>query len=251
MMKPLSERVALVTGASSGIGTATALALSEAGVAVALTARRIELLDALADRIIQSGGKAQPVSGDISDEGFATGLVERVVEAFGSIDILVNSAGTIQSGLVEGCDFTEWRRTMDINFFASLYTTSAAFSHMKEQAAGDIIQISSTGGRRPTPTYGSYGPSKHALNAMSRAFRTEAGAHGVRVCMIEPGATTSGIYEGMTDPSGKQAMQDHIHKEGAMKPEDIAAMIVSIVSLPQRANVEELLIRPTIDIQSM
>jgi NADP-dependent 3-hydroxy acid dehydrogenase YdfG len=159
----------------------------------------------------------------------------------------VNSAGTIQAGGVENCDTEEWRRTMDLNFFASLYTSAAAFPHMKDQGGGDIIQISSTGGRRPTSHFGSYGASKFALNGMSWGLREEAGKVGIRVCVVEPGATTSEISETMSDPTGREFMREHIRKDGAMKPEDIAAMVLCVVSLPQRANVQELLIRPTID----
>jgi NADP-dependent 3-hydroxy acid dehydrogenase YdfG len=247
MMKPLSKRVALITGASSGIGEGAAIALAEAGVKVVLTARRAERLEALVRQIAEAGGEALALPGQVSDEAFARGIVAKTVEHFGSIDILINSAGTIQAGGVENCDTAEWRATMDLNFFASLYTSTAAFDYMKQQGAGDIIQISSTGGRRPTSHFGSYGASKFALNGMSWGLREEAGKVGIRVCVIEPGATTSEISEGMVDPASKDFMRQHIQKDGAMKAEDIAALIVCILSLPQRANVQELLIRPTID----
>lgn len=246
-MKRISDRVALVTGASSGIGHEAAIALSDAGAKVVVTSRRAERLDELVWRIVERGGTAMAIPGDVREEGFAGELVAQTVRRFGGIDILINSAGTIQSGGVENCDTEQWRRTMDVNFFASLYTSAAVFPYMKAQGAGDIIQISSTGGRRPTSQFGSYGASKFALNGMSWGLREEAGKVGIRVCVIEPGATTSEISEGMVDPTSREFMREHIQKDGAMKAEDIAAMILSIVSLPQRANVQELLIRPTID----
>lgn len=247
MLKPLPQRVAVITGASSGIGEATAIALASAGVKVVLTARRRERLEDLVSAIEQAGGQALALPGDISDEAFARSVIAQAVQRFGGIDILVNSAGVIQAGGVENCDTQEWRRTMDLNFFASLYTTTAAIPFMKAAGGGDIIQISSTGGRRPTAHFGSYGASKYALNGMSWGLRSEVGGAGIRVCVVEPGATTSEIAEGMTDPQGREFMRQHITKEGAMKAEDIAAVILCIVSLPQRANVQEVLIRPTID----
>ena len=248
MLKPLSQRVAVITGASSGIGEATALALACAGVKVVVTARRSDRLDDLVRRIAESGGVAHSLPGDVIDEEFATGIVAQAVERFGGIDILVNSAGVIQAGGVENCDTDQWRRTMNLNFFASLYTSRAAIPFMKQAGGGDIIQISSTGGRRPTAHFGSYGASKFALTGMSWGLREEVGASGIRVCVIEPGATTSEIAEGMTDPEGREFMRRHVTKEGAMKAEDIAAVILCVVSLPQRANVQEVLIRPTVDV---
>jgi NADP-dependent 3-hydroxy acid dehydrogenase YdfG len=190
-------------------------------------------------------------AGDIRDEAFATRLVEQTVERFGSIDILVNAAGTIQAGGVENCDTEEWRQTMNLNLFAALYTSRAAIPFMKLAGGGDIIQISSTGGRRPTAHFASYGASKFALNGMSWGLREEVGGSGIRVCVVEPGATTSGIAEGMTDPKGREFMHQHVNKDGAMKAEDIAAVVLCIVSLPPRANVQEVLIRPTIDTAPM
>jgi NADP-dependent 3-hydroxy acid dehydrogenase YdfG len=248
MLKPLSQRVAVITGASSGIGEATALALAFAGVKVVVTARRSDRLDDLVRRIAESGGVAHSLPGDVIDEEFATGIIAQAVERFGGIDILVNSAGVIQAGGVENCDTEQWRRTMNLNFFASLYTSRAAIPFMKQAGGGDIVQISSTGGRRPTAHFASYGASKFALNGMSWGLREEVGMSGIRVCVIEPGATTSEIAEGMTDSQGQEFMRRHVTKEGAMKAEDIATVILCVVSLPERANVQEVLIRPTIDV---
>jgi len=248
MLKPLSQRIALVTGASSGIGEAIALSLAQAGVKTVVTARRAERLAQLIERIAAEGGEGHAVPGDVTKEDFARILVDDTVSRHGAIDILVNSAGMIQAGGIENTDTAQWRETMDLNFFASLYTTKAAIPHMKVAGGGDIIQISSTGGRRPTSHFAAYGASKFALNGMSWGLREEVGMSGIRVCVVEPGATTSEISEGMSDPQGREFMRQHINKEGVMKGEDIAAVVLCIVSLPQRANVQELLIRPTIDV---
>lgn len=246
-MKPLPQRVALVTGSSSGIGEGIAIVLAEAGVKVVVTGRRQDRLDAIVERIAAAGGEAHAIAGDVKDESFARDLVTQTVARYGAIDILVNSAGTIQKGSYLDCDTQEWRDTMDLNLFASLYTSVEALRHMKDYGAGDIIQISSTSARRGAAIFGSYAASKHALNGMAFTLRQEAGEAGVRVCVIEPGATTSDMAAQMADPQAAAFMQAHTHKEDAMKPEDIGAMVVAICALPHRTNVQELLIRPTSD----
>lgn len=250
-MKPLNERVALITGANSGIGRGAAIALAGAGVKVVLTARRAEKLDAVVAEIEAAGGTAHAIAGDIKDEAFATDLVEQTVAKFGAIDILVNSAGTIQLGGFENADTEEWRSTFDLNVFSMLYTSIAAFPHMKAQGGGDIIQISSTGGRRPTAVFASYGASKHAVNGMSWSMREEFGKHGVRVCVIEPGATNSGMAEQVTNPDAAKMMEAHVNSPTAMGAEDIGAVILCVVGLPARANVQEIMIRPTADVAAI
>ncbi len=247
MAGALSGRVALVIGASSGIGEGAAVALAAAGASVAVSARRADRLEELVRRIEQQGGRATALPGDVTDEAVATGIVAGTLERLGRLDILVNSAGVVRPGGVENADTAEWRRVMDINFMASLYTCSAAIGPMRAQGGGDIINISSTAGRRAASTFGPYSASKFALNAMSEGMRQEMGEHGIRVCVIEPGATTTEVADSIGDPGHRAAMQEHVRKEGAMKSEDIAAAIVFVASLPRRANVCELLIKPTID----
>jgi NADP-dependent 3-hydroxy acid dehydrogenase YdfG len=248
MAAGLDGRVALVTGASSGIGEGAALALAEAGAAVAVSARRADRLEDLVKRIEAAGGKAIALPGDVSDEQFAYNVVDETVRRLGRIDILVNSAGINQPGGVENADVAEWRRVMEINLWATLYTCKAAIPHMKAQGSGDIINISSTSGRRAAGLFGPYTASKFSVNGMTEGLRQEVGLQGIRVCVIEPGATTSEVAEGITDPKWRDAMREHVSKPGAMKPEDIGAAIVFVTSLPPRANVSEILIRPTIDV---
>jgi NADP-dependent 3-hydroxy acid dehydrogenase YdfG len=243
----LAGRVALVTGASSGIGAAAAEALAAAGATVALVARRAERLDALISQIKDGGGKAIALPGDITDEQVAQGVITETLRRFGRLDILVNSAGIIDSGGVENADTAQYRRVLDINLMASLYTSRAVIGPMRAQGGGDIINISSTAGRRAAVLFNAYSASKFALTAMTEAMRQEVGRHGIRVCIIEPGATTTEVSVGITDPKYRESIREHVSKEGAMKPEDVAAAIMLVVSLPPRANVSQLLIRPTID----
>jgi NADP-dependent 3-hydroxy acid dehydrogenase YdfG len=251
MAGPLAGRVALITGASSGIGEAAALALAEAGAAVAVCARRADRLETLAARIAAAGGKAVALAGDVADEATAARVVEETVERLGRLDILVNSAGVIQAGGVENADTAEWRRVIDINLMATLYTCKAAIPPMKAQGFGDIVNISSTAGRRAAGIFGPYSTSKFGLTALTEGLRQEVGGYGIRVCIVEPGATTTEVAEGMSDPKLREAMRHHVGKDGAMKAEDVAAAVVFTCSLPPRANISEILIRPTIDTAPM
>jgi NADP-dependent 3-hydroxy acid dehydrogenase YdfG len=241
-------KAALVTGASAGIGHAAAVALAASGARVAVAARRAERLKELVGRIEASGGEAVALAGDVTDEKFATGVVEETVSRFGRVDILVNSAGVIQAGGVVGADSAQWRQVIDVNLMAMLYTCKAAISPMKAQGGGDIINISSTAGRHASGPFGAYATSKFGLTALTEGLRHEVGGDAIRVCIIEPGATTTEVAEGITDPNVREAIRHHVTRDGVMKPEDVAAAILFIVTLPSRANVSEILIRPTSDV---
>lgn len=247
MAGTLSGRVALITGASSGIGAAAAVALAARQATVALVARRADRLNSLVGQIEAAGGKALALPGDVAQEEVAQGAVAETLKRFGRIDILVNSAGVIDSGGVENADTARWRRVLEINLMASLYTSRAVIGPMRAQGGGDIINISSTAGRRAAALFNAYSASKFGLTAMTEGMRQEVGRYGIRVCIIEPGATMTEVSEGIVDPTFRQSIRDHITKEGAMMPEDVAAAIMLVVSLPPRANVSQLLIRPTID----
>jgi NADP-dependent 3-hydroxy acid dehydrogenase YdfG len=247
----LAGKVALVTGASSGIGEAAALALAEAGASVAVSARRADRLEALVKRIEAHGVKALALPGDVAKEADAMGAVEETVRKFGRIDVLVNSAGVIQAGGVESLPTEEWRRVIDINLMGTLYCCKAAIAPMKAQGGGDIINISSTAGRRAAGVFGPYSTSKFGLTGLTEGLRQEVGKSGIRVCIIEPGATATEVAGGISDPNMRAAMTQHVSKDGAMAPSDIADAIVFVVSLPARANVSTMLIRPTIDVAPM
>jgi NADP-dependent 3-hydroxy acid dehydrogenase YdfG len=247
----LAGRVALVTGASSGIGEGAAIALAEAGASVAVSARRADRLEALVKKIEAAGGKALALPGDAIEESVARGIVEQTVKHFGRLDILVNSAGVIAPGGVENADTEQWRRVIQINLLSTLYTCTAAIGHMRAQGGGDIINISSIAGRRAAGVFGPYSTSKFGLTGMTEGMRQEVGKYGIRVCIVEPGATSTEVSESIADPNYRKAIHDHVNKDGAMKPEDVAAGIVFVVSLPRRANVSELLIRPTSDVLAM
>ncbi|MBY0422457.1 MAG: SDR family NAD(P)-dependent oxidoreductase [Parvularculaceae bacterium] len=251
MTGSLEGKVALVTGASSGIGEASALALARAGVRVVVSARRAERLADLVKRIESAGGTACAAPGDVSDADAAAAIVDEAKARWKRLDIVVNSAGVLQAGGVENADLAEWRRVIEINLMAVLYVSRAAIPHLKGQGGGDIVNISSTAGRRAAGIFGPYSTSKFGLTGLSEGMRQELGGAGIRVCVIEPGATTTEVAEGVSNPQLRAAMRQHVGKEGAMAPADVADAVVFVVSLPRRANVSQLLIRPTIDVAPM
>ena len=243
----LSGKTALVTGASSGIGRSTALALAAAGAHVALVARRADRLDDLAAEIKADGGQALARAADVTDEDDATRAVEDAVGHFGGLDILVNAAGMTQVGKVENANLTDWRYVFELNFWSGLYTSRAAIPALKA-GGGDIVNVSSTAGRRPVgATFGPYAASKFALTAFTESLRAEVTLAGIRVCIIEPGATATEIHSHIKDEKVRESTRQHIEKDGAMQPEDVAAAIVFVVGLPRRVNVSQLMIRPSVD----
>jgi NADP-dependent 3-hydroxy acid dehydrogenase YdfG len=247
----LAGKVALVTGAGSGIGEATALALAASGATVAVSGRRRERLDDVVARIDAAGGKALALPGDVAVEAEASRSVEDVVEQFGRIDILVNAAGVNEAGGVESLTLDQWRRVIDINLYGTLYACKAAVPHMKAQGSGDIINISSTSGRRAAGLFGPYSTSKFGVTGLTECLRQEVGGAGIRVSIIEPGATETEIADSITDPKWREMIKAHVSKDGAMKASDIADAILFIVGLPRRANVSQILIRPTMDTAAM
>jgi NADP-dependent 3-hydroxy acid dehydrogenase YdfG len=177
--------------------------------------------------------------------------VEKAVVRFGRLDILVNAAGVMPEGGVENADLSAWRRAIDTNLMACLYTSRAAIGPMRAQGSGDIVNISSTAGRRAAGLFGAYSTSKFGLTALTEGMRQELGGYGIRVCIIEPGATDTALFEGVSDPRLRESVRRLAQREGAMKPQDVAAAITFVVTLPPRANVSELLIRPTSDTAPM
>lgn len=247
MTGSLSGRVALVTGASSGIGEAVALALAAAGASVAVSARRADRLTALVQRIEAAGGTALVLPGDVVDEALATAAVDKTIARFGKLDILVNSAGIIQAGGIENVDTAEYRRVFDVNLMATLYTCRAAIGPMKAQGSGDIINISSLAATKSGPAFSAYAASKHALNSMTDGLRQEVGAHGIRVSIVMPGATSTEVFDNISNEKVRDAIKSHVSKDGAMAPSDVADAIMLIVGMPRRTNVSVIAIRPTID----
>lgn len=248
MAGPLQGQAALVTGASSGIGAATALALADAGASVALVARRAERLHALVGQIEAGGGEALALPGDVSEEAVAKQVVSEAVHQFGRLDILINSAGTIQMDNLEDADLAQWRRVIDTNLMASIYTCHAVLATMKEQGSGTIINVGSLACRTTSPIFNAYATSKSALNAMTDGLRQEVGSLGIRVGLVAPGTVSTEIAEGIVDAPSRQAIREHLSQEGALQAEDMAATILFMVSAPRHVNISEMWVRATTDV---
>ena len=224
------------------------MALAAAGARVALIARRAERLKELAAQIEASGGQALARPTDVTEEADATRAVEDTIGHFGGLDILVNAAGMTQAGKVENGNTSDWRYVFELNFWSGLYLSRAAIPALREGGGGDIVNISSTAGRRPVgATFGPYAASKFALTAFTESLRAEVTTAGIRVCIIEPGATATEVHQHIKDERVRESTRQHVEKEGALQPEDVAAAIVFVVSLPRHVNVSQLMVRPSVD----
>ncbi|MDP3938076.1 MAG: SDR family NAD(P)-dependent oxidoreductase [Deltaproteobacteria bacterium] len=246
MEKMLKGKVAAITGASSGIGEATAVMLAEAGAVVSLGARRADRLDALAKKIQSAGGKALAIETDITQESEARGFIERTQKELGRLDILVNNAGVMLLGPVIGADTNEWRRMVEVNILGLLYCTHAALPIMLEQGGGDIVNISSIAGRRAAAGAAVYNFTKFRVCGFSEALRQEVNRGKVRVTTIEPGFVETELAGHSSHPMIAPAVEKMKAEIGeVLKSEDIARGILYAVSQPPHVSVNEVLIRPT------
>jgi NADP-dependent 3-hydroxy acid dehydrogenase YdfG len=243
-MAKLDGKVAVITGASSGIGEATAEALAAEGAAVVVAARREERLSDLVERINGNGGKALSVECDVTDEEQAHDLIQRARDELGRVDILVNNAGVMQLSKIEKGLSDEWRRMFDVNVLGLLYVTDAAVQVMKEQGSGHLINVSSVAGRKSGPLRGAYSGTKFAVNAISEALRVELLEDNIRVTMVEPGAVETELPDHITDEEAKEGISA-LYQTDILQPEDIAAAIAYCAVQPERVSVNEILIRPT------
>ncbi|MCA1687624.1 MAG: SDR family NAD(P)-dependent oxidoreductase [Actinobacteria bacterium] len=244
-MARLDGKVAVITGASSGIGEATAEALAAEGAIVVVAARREERLHELVERIEGAGGRTLSVSCDVTDEAQAHAMIQRAEEEFERIDILVNNAGvmllsTVQKGLSD-----QWRQMFDVNVIGLLYATDAAIEVMKRQRSGHIVNISSVAGRKVTrDSSGVYAGTKHAVGAISEGLRMELLGDNVRVTVVEPGAVETELTDHITDEDAREGLSGLLELD-ILQAEDIANAVVYAVTQPDRVSVNEILIRPT------
>ena len=244
-MAKLDGKVAVITGASSGIGEATAEALAAEGVTVVVAARREDRLDDLVGRINGNGGEALAIACDVTDEEQAHDLIQRAKDEFGRVDVLVNNAGVMQLSRVEKGLSEEWRRMFDVNVLGLLYATEAAIEVMKEQGSGHLVNISSLAGRSSRAMLGVYSGTKFAVNAISEALRQELQEDSIRVTMVEPGAVETELPEHISDEEAQEAISGLVGELEPLQPEDIAAAITYVIAQPARVSVNEILIRPT------
>jgi NADP-dependent 3-hydroxy acid dehydrogenase YdfG len=248
MPKRLEGTVALVTGASSGIGEATALALAEEGAAVALVARRRDRLETLAEGI--GAGRTLVIEADITDQAQAERAVATTVSELGRLDTLVNNAGVMLLGPIVGAPVEEWQRMVNLNVLGLLYCTHSALPHLltaaeaEPRSVADIVNVSSTAGRVARLNSGVYNATKHGVGAFSESLRQEVTARHVRVMLVEPGATATELAS-HNRPEILEGMAQTFGGIEIMHAEDIAESIRYAVTQPRRVAVNEILIRPT------
>lgn len=240
----LTGRTIAITGASSGIGEATALACARAGAAVALAARRRQRIEELAQRIEADGGRAIAVETDVADEGSARAFVQRAHDELGGLWGLVNNAGVMLLGAVEGADTEHWRRMVSVNCLGLLYCTHAAIPLMREGGGGHIVNVSSTAGRQATFGSAVYNMTKWGVGGFSEALRQEVLNHDVRVTIVEPGAVETELLD-HNSPEIQALASKRFEGITMLEAGDIAAAIAFALTQPEHVSINEVLVRPT------
>lgn len=244
----LEGTVALVTGASSGIGQATALQLAASGARVVLVARRKDRLEQLAQQIFAAGGIALPFEADVASPSEAQGVVDRAVAEFGRLDTLVNAAGVMLNGPSIESPLTDWEQMVDVNLRGLMYVTKAALPHLVEAVASnprkvvDVVNISSVAGRVAAAQVAIYNATKFAVTAATEAWRQEFTRQSVRFSVVEPGATATELWNQEGQWEGFTAMFGEVER---LHAEDIADAVSFIVGKPRRVAINEIVVRPT------
>jgi NADP-dependent 3-hydroxy acid dehydrogenase YdfG len=243
----LKGTVAVVTGASSGIGAAVARMLAARGSAVALVARREDRLDALASELTAAGGQALPVKADVTEAEQARAAVEQAVARWGRLDILVNNAGVARLGPVVDASVADWDQMVRVNLLGSLYCAHAALPHLLGAAeddlrrVADLVNVSSLSGRIVRKGSAVYNATKHALNAYSESLRQEVAGRRVRVSLLEPAAVATELFP----PQVRRRLVAETRPYERLSPGDVADAVEYVVTRPGHVAVSELLIRPS------
>lgn len=244
MSNRIEGKVVVITGASSGLGEATAQLLSEQGAIVALGARRKERIDALVDKLGAAGGKAIAVQTDVTQREQVKNLVDSTVRAFGRIDVMINNAGVMPQSLLENLKVDEWDEMIDVNIKGVLYGIAATLPIMKQQKAGHIINVSSVAGHKVGPGSAVYAATKHAVLALSEGLRQEVKPYNIRTTVISPGAVATELPQRVIDPAVAERVQQ-LYREIAIPADSFARAVSFAVSQPDDVDVNEILFRPT------
>jgi len=250
MTTSLDGTVALVTGASSGIGEATARSLAARGAKVAVAARRLERLERLAAEIGRQGHTALAIESDLTDQSQAIAAVDRTVDELGRLDIVVNNAGVMLLGPLENAPTEEWERMIDLNLKGLIHTTHAAVPHLLAAAEGsargcaDLVNISSVAGRVARAGSGVYNLTKHGVGAFSESFRQEFASRKIRSTLIEPGAVDTELPDHIRDGI-RELVRERFADIQSLEAADVADAIAYAVTRPWHVSLNEILIRPT------
>ena len=244
MSHNIEGKVVVITGASSGLGEATARLLAAQGASVVLGARRIDRLKVLADELSRRGGKALAVPTAVVQCDQVKRLVDAAVQTYGRIDVMINNAGLMPQALLERLKIDEWNRMIDVNIKGVLYGIAAALPHMKQQKAGHFINVSSVAGHRVGPGFAVYAATKYAVRALSEGLRQEVKPHNIRTTVISPGAVATELPNTVTDPQAAERIRK-FYAEVAIPAESFARAVGFAMSQPEEVDVNEILFRPT------
>ena len=244
MSNNFAGKIVVITGASSGLGEATARLLSAEGASVVLGARRVDRLRSLADELTGRGGKALAVTTDVTQRDQVTRLVDAAVRTYGRIDVMINNAGLMPQSLLEHLKVDEWDRMIDVNIKGVLYGIAAALPYMKRQKAGHIINVSSVAGHKVRPGATVYAATKHAVLALSEGLRQEVKPYNIRTTVISPGAVASELPNSVTDPDAAERIRK-FYEEVAIPADSFARAVAFAMSQPEDVDVNEILFRPT------
>lgn len=240
----ISQKVIVITGASSGLGEASARLLAKNGAAVVLGARRIDKIATLAQEIMDSGGRVVAVQTDVSDREQVKRLVETAVDKYGKIDVILNNAGVMPLSLVEELKVEEWENMIDINLKGVLYGVASALPYMKAARAGHIINVASTAGHRVAATTAVYSATKYAVRALSEGIRQEVTPYNIRTTIISPGASSTGLMDGISSTELRNSLQES-SSSYALPSAAFARMVLFAIEQPEDVDVNEILFRPT------
>jgi hypothetical protein len=251
-MSDLAEKVVIITGASSGIGEATARAVAAEGAQVVLAARRLGRLERIAADIAGAGGSAIAVACDVTERAAVRKLIDTAVERFGRIDVLINNAGVMPLAPLAQCRLDEWDQMIDINIKGMLYGIGFVLPIMLSQKSGHIVNVSSVAGRRLFPNGAVYCGTKHAVHAISEGLRGELAEQGmtdgnrIRVTVIAPGVVETELQETINDDRTRAGMAAYAMMIGEpLSSDDVARSIVFALQSPEHVSFNELLMRPT------
>ncbi|GAC1635607.1 MAG: SDR family oxidoreductase [Ktedonobacteraceae bacterium] len=243
MSKNIEGKVIVITGASSGLGEATARLLCAQGASVVLGARRVERIQSLADELTRNGGKALAIPTDVTHPDQVKRLVDTAVQTYGRIDVIINNAGLMPHSPLERLKIDDWNRMIDVNIKGVLYGIAAALPYMKQQRAGQIINVSSVAGHKVRPGSAVYAATKSAVLVISEGLRQEVKPYNIRTTVISPGAIATELPNSITEPD----IAENVRKlyEAAIPAESFAQAVAFAMSQPDEVDVNEILFRPT------
>ena len=244
MTQGIKNKIVVVTGASSGLGEATARLLSAQGATVVLGARRADRLQSLAKDLESRGGKALALTTDVTRREQVKALVDSAVQAYGRIDVMINNAGLMPQAPLERLKVDEWDRMIDVNIKGVLYGIAAALPHMQRQKAGHFINVSSVAGHRVGPGFAVYAATKYAVRALSEGLRQEVKPYNIRTTVISPGAVATELPDSVTDPDASKRIRT-FYEQVAVPADSFARAVAFAMSQPEDVDINEILYRPT------